>query len=105
MKEEMYLWITAIVVGLASMWLIPAKKLSKLNRRFRDRINGKLLAVLFFLGVYVICKAANVNAIARNIMLGALIGLFVGFIPVVDKRNYEEKEENEEKEEDEDDRQ
>ena len=92
--EELYFWGTAIIVGLASLKLIPAKKLSAANRRMRERFSGMAVAImyiiicaLFFVGAYFLCVSLEVNAIARNIILGVLLGLFIGFIPIVDKKN------------------
>ena len=95
--EDLYLWGTAILVGLASLKLIPAKKLSAANRRMRERFPGMALAImyiviciLFFVGAYFLCMALDVNVIVRNVILGVLLGLFIGFVPIVDKRNSEE---------------
>ena len=95
---------TAIVIGLASLKLIPAKKLSAANKRMRNRFSGKLLAVLYvvfwillFVGAMFICIAVNLNKVAMYIILGVILGLFVGFIPIVDKRNAEEDGEDDEK--------
>ncbi len=92
--EDLYLWGTAILVGLASLKLIPAKKLSAANRRMRTRFSGMAIAImyiviciLFFVGAYFLCVSLDVNAIARNIILGVLLGLFIGFIPIVDRKN------------------
>ena len=92
--DDLYLWGTAILVGLASLKLIPAKKLRKANRRMRARFSGKVVAlmyiaicVLLFLGIHFLCMSLDVNAIVRNVILGVLLGLFIGFIPIVDIRN------------------
>ena len=95
--EDIYLWGTAIVIGLLSLWLIPAKKLAGANRRMRARFSGTALAImyivigiLFFIGAMGLCIVFNAAPIVRNVILGAVIGLFIGFIPIVDKRNAEE---------------
>ena len=92
--EDLYLWGTAILVGLASLKLIPAKKLSAANRRMRERFPGMAIAImyiviciLFFVGAYFLCMAFDASVIVRNIILGVLLGLFIGFVPIVDKRN------------------
>ena len=92
--EDLYLWGTAILVGLASLKLIPAKKLSKTNRKMREKIPGMALAimyilicVLFFVGAFFLCLAFKAPVVVRNIILGLLLGLFIGFIPIVDSRN------------------
>ena len=92
--EDLYLWGTAILVGLVSLKLIPAKKLRGANRRMRTRFSGKALAfmyiiicILFFVGAYFLCMAFEVAPIVKNIILGVLLGLFIGFIPIVDGRN------------------
>ena len=106
--DDLYLWGTALVVGLVSLKLIPAKKLSAANRRMRARFPGMAVAlmyiiicILFFVGAYFLCMAFNASAVVRNIILGVLLGLFIGFVPIVDKRNSgedEEKEDGEKKE-------
>ena len=92
--EDLYLWGTAILVGLASLKLIPAKKLRAANRRMRARIPGMTLAImyviicaLFFVGAYFLCLAFGAPTVVRNIILGVLLGLFIGFVPLVDRRN------------------
>lgn len=103
--EDLYLWGTAILVGLASLKLIPAKKLSKANRRMRARFPGFAIAimyiiicVLFFVGVFFLCLAFGAPVIVRNIILGVLLGLFIGFVPLVDGRNTGDDENESEKE-------
>ena len=105
MGTDVYLWGTAIVVGLISLKLIPAKKLSSANRRMRARFPGMALAImyivicaLFFVGTYFICLYFNANEIVRNVILGVLLGLFIGFVPIVDKRNSGEDDEGGKKE-------
>lgn len=91
--EELYLWGSAIVVGLLSLKLIPAKKLKGANRRLRSRIPGVTLIILyviivalFFVGAYFLCLAAGAPVIVRNIILGVLLGLAIGFTPLIDGR-------------------
>lgn len=91
--EELYLWGSAIIVGLLSLKLIPAKKLRGANRRLRSRIPGVTLIILyviivalFFVGAYFLCLAAGAPVIVRNIILGVLIGLAIGFTPLIDGR-------------------
>jgi len=100
--DELYMWGSALVVGLASLKLIPAKKLTAANKRMRSRFSGKVIAILYivfwillFAGAYFICTGVNLNPIAKNVILGVIIGLFVGFIPAVDKRNCGEEEQKE----------
>ena len=95
--EELYLWGSAIVVGLLSLKLIPAKKLKGANRRLRSRIPGVTLIILyviivalFFVGAYFLCLAAGAPVIVRNIILGVLIGLAIGFTPLIDGRYTDE---------------
>ncbi len=97
--EELYLWGSAIVVGLLSLKLIPAKKLKGANRRLRSRIPGVTLIILyviivalFFVGAYFLCLAAGAPAVVRNIILGVLIGLAIGFTPLIDGRYTDEDE-------------
>ena len=106
--EDLYLWGTAIIVGLISLKLIPAKKLSAANRRMRARFPGLALAIMYiiicallFVGAYFLCMSFEVNAIVRNVILGVLLGLFIGFVPIVDKRNAEEDDETKEDNKDE----
>ena len=106
--EELYLWGSAVVVGLLSLKLIPAKKLKAANNRMRRRFSGKAIAlmyiifwILIFVGALLICTAVNLNGIAKNIILGVILGAFIGLIPIVDKRNSGE-EEDEASEEDSD---
>ena len=91
--DELFLWGTAIIVGLLSLKLIPAQKLKGVNRRLRSRIPGVTLIILyviivalFFVGAFFICVAAGVPVIVRNIILGVLIGLAIGFTPIIDSR-------------------
>lgn len=91
--EELYLWGTAIIVGLASLKLIPAKKLAKANRRMRARIPGVTLIILyviictlFLVGAYFLCFALSAPVIVRNIIIGVLIGLAIGLVPLIDGR-------------------
>ena len=95
--EELYLWGSAIIVGLLSLKLIPAKKLRGANRRLRSRIPGVTLIILyviivalFFVGAYFLCLAANAPVIVRNIILGVLLGLAIGFTPLIDGRYTDE---------------
>lgn len=92
--EDLYLWGTAIVVGIAGMVIIPAKKLSKINRRLRSRIPGvtlillyAIICALFFVSGYFLCLAFKAPLIVRNIVLGVLIGLAIALVPMIDKRN------------------
>jgi|GEM_PF-2296402 len=100
--EDLYLWGSAIVVGLLSLKLIPAKKLARANRRMREKIPGMTLAImyiiiciLFFVAAFFLCLTFNAPVIVRNIILGVMLGLFIGFVPLVDKRNAEEDEREE----------
>ena len=90
--EELYLWGTAIIVGLLSLKLIPAKKLSNANRRMREKIPGMTLAILyivvcalFCVGAYFLCLGLHAPVIVRNIIVGFILGLAIGFVPIVDK--------------------
>lgn len=98
MLDELYLWGTAVVVGLLSLKLIPAKKLLPVNRRLRGRIPGVALIVLyaviwalFFVGVYFLCLALSAPVVVRNVILGVMIGLAIGLTPIIDGRYTEEK--------------
>ena len=98
--EELYLWGTAILVGLASLKLIPADKLRRANRRMRSRIPGVAIIVLYFIicalfivGAFFLCLALNAPTVVRNIIVGVLIGLSIGFTPIIDKRYSEDEEE------------
>ncbi|MBR6917124.1 MAG: hypothetical protein IKN38_02980 [Clostridia bacterium] len=102
MMDDLYLWGTAILVGLVSLKLIPAKRLAAANRRMRSRFSGMALAImyimigiLFFVGVYFLCMALDAPAVVRNVILGVILGLFIGFIPIVDKKNSGDDDKNE----------
>ncbi len=91
--DELYLWGSAIIVGLLSLKLIPAQKLKGVNRRLRSRIPGValillyvIIVALFFVGAFFLCLALGAPVIVRNIILGVLIGLAIGFTPIIDGR-------------------
>ncbi len=91
--DELYLWGSAIIVGLLSLKLIPAASLKKANVRLRSRIPGVTLIILyviicalFFVGAYFLCLAFGAPTVVRNIVLGVLIGLAIGFTPLIDGR-------------------
>ena len=98
--EELWFLATAIIVGLISLKLIPAKKLRAANRKMRNVFPGMALAImyvvigiLFIVGAYFLCEALNTGRVARDIILGVLLGLIIGFVPLVDKRNTDEDDE------------
>ena len=104
--EEFYLLITAIIVGLVSLKLLPAKKLAAANRRLRARFSGVALIImyliictLFFVGAYFICVYFNAGETVRSIILGVLLGIFIGFSPIIDKKNVGEEDGGEGKDE------
>lgn len=90
---ELYFWISAVVVGLILLKAIPAEKLRSANNKMRAKIHGGLLAILyvligvmFYIAVYFLCVVLNANEIIRNILTGAVLGAFIGFVPLVDSR-------------------
>ena len=91
------MWATALIVGLASLKLLPAKRLREANLRLRSRLPGialiilyVVICVLFFVGVFFLCLALGAPEIVRNVILGVLIGLAIGFVPLIDPRNTDE---------------
>ena len=91
--NELYFWGSAVVVGLILLKAIPAEKLRSTNNKMREKISGGVLAVLyvligvlFFVSTYFLCEILNVNVIAKNVLTGAILGAFIGFIPLVDSR-------------------
>lgn len=92
--NELYMWATAIVVGFILLKVIPAAKLSRANKKMREKIPGLALIIMYFVigiliwfGIYVLLSLLNVNEIVRYVISGAIIGAFVGLIPLVDKKN------------------
>lgn len=92
--DELYFWIAAVVVGFVLLKAIPAKKMAGLNKRMREKIPGFLLAILFILigaffiaGIYFLCDFLDTPKVLTRILTGAILGAFIGFIPLVDGRN------------------
>lgn len=95
--DYLYFWGVAIVVGLASSILIPSKKLSSVNRKMREKIPGMALTIMYIVfwilmavAGFFLCTAFNASVPVRNAILGVILGLFIGFIPIVDRRNAED---------------
>ena len=92
--DELYFWGTAVIVGLLLLKLLPASKLSSFNKKMREKIAGPLIAVLYililvllFIGVYGICFFLSANVIVTRVLTGAVLGAFIGLIPLVDSRH------------------
>lgn len=92
--NELYFWGFAVLIGLALLKLIPASSLSTANKKMREKIPGPLLVtlyilffVLIFSATYIICLLCSAGAVLRNILTGSILGAFIGFIPLVDKKH------------------
>lgn len=73
---------------------VPSEKLAGANRKMREKIPGFLLVVLYILsgafifgGVYILCHVTNLPVPVTYILSGAVIGAFIGLVPLVDVRN------------------
>lgn len=92
--NELYFWLSALIVGIVLLKGLPAEKLSGINKKLRAKMNGGLLAVLYvltgvfiFAGVYLLCLVLGAPTWLTYILSGSVIGVFIGLIPVVDKRH------------------
>ena len=92
--DELYFWGSAVIVGLLLLKLLPASKLSSFNKKMREKIAGPLISVLYilifvllFIGVYGICYLLSANVTVICILTGAVLGAFIGLIPLVDSRH------------------
>lgn len=92
--NELYFWGSALIVGLFLLKLVPAEKLKGTNKKMREKIPGFLLAVLYVLigvlfiaGGYLLCFFLGAPPVVSMIITGALLGAFIGFIPLVDIRH------------------
>lgn len=92
--NELYFWGATFVVGLLLLKLLPAEKLKGANRKMREKIPGFLLAVMYVLigvllivGSYLLCFFLNAPAPLTMIIVGSILGAFIGLIPLVDVRH------------------
>lgn len=92
--DELYFWGSAVIVGLLLLKLIPASKLSTVNKKMRSKIPGSVLVLLYFLisaftfvGIYLICLITSANVIITRVLTGSILGAFIGLIPLVDKKH------------------
>lgn len=91
--NELYFWFSALLVGLILLRAMPAEKVTGVNKKIREKIPGALLAALYiltgiflFAGFYLLLTFVNAPIPVRNIVTGAILGAFIGLIPLVDKR-------------------
>lgn len=92
--NELYFWLSALIVGIVLLKGLPAEKLTGINQKLRSKMNGGLLAVLYVLvgvflfgGVYLLCLVLSAPTWLTYILSGSVIGAFIGLIPLVDKRH------------------
>ena len=91
---ELYFWLSALTVGLVLLRTLPAEKLSAANKKIREHIPGILPTVLYvlagvflFAGVYMLCLVLSAPTWLSYILSGSVIGVFIGLIPLVDKKH------------------
>lgn len=91
---ELYFWLSALIVGIVFLKVLPGEKLSGINRKMREKLPGFLLAVLYilvgvfiFAGVYLLCVVLSAPTWLTYILSGSVLGAFIGLIPIVDSRH------------------
>ncbi len=92
--NELYFWLSALIVGIVLLKGLPAEKLTGINQKLRSKMNGGLLGILYvltgvfiFAGVYLLCLVLGAPTWLTYILSGSVIGAFIGLIPMVDKRH------------------
>lgn len=92
--DELYFWLSAVLVGLLLLKLLPAKKLAPLNKKIREKMPGYLIAILYILifvflfsGLHGICFLLSAPVVLTHVLTGSVIGAFIGLLPIVDSRH------------------
>lgn len=91
--NELYFWGATFIVGLVLLRAMPAEKVAGVNKKIREKIPGALLAALYiltgillFAGFYLLLTVIEAPSPIKNIITGAILGAFIGLIPLVDNR-------------------
>ncbi len=97
--DELYFWLSAVLVGLIFLKAVPSEKVTGLNLKIHEKIPGRTLSLLYvfggvliFAGTFLLLTFVGAPRVVTYLVSGAILGAFIGLIPLVDNRKKEKKE-------------